>query len=175
MSAPIPNERGALPAEWREQWQRELAQPLAAETATDFTTVLVLRIGAEWFSLPAANIVEISHAPAIHRIPHRRRAGVANVRGRVTACVDLAALLEPLAGAAPADAKLVVLQHRDWVFAAKADAVDGVHRLESHSVHPPPPPPGAHRFVTGLWLLAGRSVACLDMQKLFTAAKESLA
>jgi chemotaxis signal transduction protein len=175
MNARSTNEPHALPSEWREEWSRELAQPLVTKAATDIATVLVFRIGAEWFSLPAASVVEISHVPAIHRVPHRQHAGVVNVRGRVTVCVDLPALLEPLTGAAATDERLVVLQHRDWVFAAKVDAVDGVHRLESHAVEPPPPPADSHRFVSGLWTLAGRSVACLDAQKLFTAAKESLA
>lgn len=175
MNARSTNEPHALPPEWREEWSRELAQPLVTKAATDIATVLVFRIGAEWFSLPAASVVEISHVPAIHRVPHRQHAGVVNVRGRVTVCVDLPALLEPLTGAAATDERLVVLQHRDWVFAAKVDAVDGVHRLESHAVEPPPPPADSHRFVSGLWTLAGRSVACLDAQKLFTAAKESLA
>lgn len=174
MSAQPANDH-ALPPEWREEWSRELAKPLVAKAAVDVATVLVFRIGTEWFSLPAATVVEISHVPAIHRVPHRQHAGVVNVRGRVTACVDLAALLEPLTGAAATDARLVVLQQRDWIFAAKVDAVDGVHRLESHAVEPPPPPADSHRFVIGLWTLAGRSVACLDAQKLFTAAKESLA
>jgi chemotaxis-related protein WspD len=174
MSAQFTNSH-SLPPEWREEWSRELAKPLVTKASTDIATVLVFRVGAEWFSLPAATVVEISHVPAIHRVPHRQHAGVVNVRGRVTACVDLAALLEPLASTAAADERLVVLQQRDWIFAAKVDAVEGVHRVESHAVEPPPPPADSHRFVIGLWTLAGRSVACLDAQKLFTAAKESLA
>ena len=178
MSSETPANERLLPAEWREQWSLELARPLADPKAASSIVMLVFRLGAEWFSLPASAAVEVTHMPAIHRVPHRGRGnGVVNVRGRITACVDIGSLLDPIEKTSEPRGhdRLIVLKHQDWLFAIRVDAVDGVHRLELRTLEPPPPPVDAKRFTTGFWTLAGRSVARLDEQRLFAAAREALA
>lgn len=167
------NPSPALPHDWREQWALELAAPLAATKSGDALSLLVFRLGQEWFSVDAHSVVEISPVPAVHRIP-QRRAGVVNVRGRVTVCVDLADQLGPLGERIAANERLVVFQHGDWIFAAVVDALDGVHRVAAPDLAAPPPPADARRFGLALWALAGRSVTRLDEARLFSAVREAL-
>jgi len=170
------NSGSPLPSEWREEWSRELAQPLGDSAAEDSIAMLVFRLDSEWFSLPANVAVEISRTPVIHRLPHRGKAiGVVNVRGRVTACIDLASILGPLEKNTPVGNRLIVWKHHDWLFASRVDEIDGVHKLALRTIDPPPSPANASRFTIGLWSLNGRSVARLDEQRLFTAAREALA
>ncbi len=94
---------------------------------------------------------------------------------RFAAFVDRAAGLGPIEKSGTGEDRLVVLKPRDWLFAARVAAVDGVHRLEVRSIDPLPPPVDTYRFTVGFWTLAGRSVARLDEQRLFAAAREALA
>jgi chemotaxis signal transduction protein len=166
-----------LPSDWREEWTREIAMPLDEAAAVDVMAVLVFQLDAEWFSLPVATVLEITTDTPRHHMPHRA-SGVAivNVRGRVTPCVDLGTLLHPVEHASDGGRDwLVVFQDGGWTFASGVDAVHGVHRLELRAVQPPPPPPVAGTFTTGMWDLAGRTVAQLDHQRLFATAREALA
>jgi chemotaxis-related protein WspD len=165
-----------LPGEWRDEWSRELAAPLVKSDSSDFRTLIVFRLGAEWFSLTAASVVEVSADTIIHRIPHRPAdIGVVNVRGRVVPCIGLTALLHPIERpGATGTERLLVFRHDGWMFATRVDAVDGVHRVEVRGLQPPPPPGNASHFTASLWTLDRRSIAKLDEQRLFAAAKEAL-
>jgi chemotaxis-related protein WspD len=176
MSPDSSAEKDQLPAAWREAWRHELAEPLANDDATDSIALFVFRLGTEWFSLPAAAVVEVTPAPGIHRMPHRNRGiGVVNVRGRIVPYVDLSPLLNPAEKNSEPGDRLAVLEHDDWIFATLVDATDGVRKLELGAVQPPPPPGDAHRFTSGLWSLEDRSIARLDEIRLFAAAREALA
>lgn len=163
-----------LPEEWREQWARELAEPPAARPFGGIFSALVFRLADEWFSVLSDSIVEISPVPVIHRIPHRP-AGIVNVQGRVTVCVDLARHLRPLGTRSGKESRLVVFRHEDWIFAAVVDAIAGVHRVTTAELVPPPPRATSDHFVTDFWTLDGRSVARIDEARLFTTVKEALA
>lgn len=177
MKATPTSEEASLPREWRDEWSRELAQPLDAGVAAESTSMLVFRLGAERFALSTAVVVEIGHMPPLHRIPSRdsSQVGLVNVRGRVTVCASFVPLLQPLGETSSADARLVVLQADKWLFATRVDAIDGVHRLDLQGLLPPPPPTSVDQFTTGLWMLNGHSIARLDHHRLFSAIKESLA
>jgi chemotaxis signal transduction protein len=166
-----------LPPEWREEWSREIARPLDAGIAAESVAMLVFRLGAERFALPVEAVVEIGPMPTMHRLPTRAatEVGLVNVRGRVTVCASFVPLLQPLGETGSADARLVVLQSDKWLFATRVDAIDGVHRLDLRALLPPPPPSHTGRFTTGLWTLAGHTIARLDHPRLFAALKESLA
>lgn len=177
MNATSPSDEASLPREWRDEWSRELAQPLDAGTAAESVSMLVFRLGAERFALPTTVVVEIGPMPPLHRIPSRdtAQASLVNVRGRVTVCASFVPLLQPLGETRSTEARLVVLQADKWLFATRVDAIDGVHRLDLQELSPAPPPTSEAQFTTGLWLLNGHSVARLDHQRLFAAIKEALA
>ncbi len=62
----------------------------------DTQSVVVFRIGSEWFALPTSVVAEVAERRVIHSVPHRRSGivlGVANVRGELLVCVSLSRLL----------------------------------------------------------------------------------
>jgi len=176
MNAPTAANITTLPPEWRDEWSREIGRPLDVGIVAESVAMLVFRLGAERFALPAQVVVEIGHMPAMHRVPTRAatEVGLVNVRGRVTVCASFVPLLQPLGETGSADARLVVMQADKWLFATRVDAIDGVHRLDLQALLPPPPPTNHGQFTTGLWTLAGHSISRLDHQRLFAAVKESL-
>lgn len=149
----------------------------------------VFRLGEEWLGLPTALIDEVLELRAVHRLPHRRDAvlrGVVNVRGRLTVCVALPALLQTgaaaaaVAGAAPAASKparrLVVLAAPEGALAFEADEVHGNHRYDTDEVRPVPSTV-AHavaRFATGVLPWNERRIGLLDAGLLLHALNRQI-
>lgn len=74
-------------------------------------SILVFRLGEEWFGLATGSLVEVAPMNPIHSLPHQRsRAlqGVTNVRGALVACLSLGELLDLEPGAAPVSERRVV-------------------------------------------------------------------
>lgn len=82
-----------------EEYQREWTRLLARRKDTDrehYLTVIIFRVGNEWFSLPVNYLQHVEARRAIHSIPHQNSAivkGVVNVSGEVKMCFSLGALL----------------------------------------------------------------------------------
>ena len=78
-------------------------------------SILVFRLGEEWFGLATGSLVEVAPMNPIHSLPHQRsRAlqGVTNVRGALVACLSLGELLDLEPGAAPVSERRVVPRMR---------------------------------------------------------------
>lgn len=59
-------------------------------------SVMVFRLGREWFALPTQVFQEVARHRPLHTLPHRQRGialGLVNVRGELLVCVSLARLL----------------------------------------------------------------------------------
>lgn len=131
----------------------------------------VFRLGEEWLGLPAGLIDEVLELRPVHRLPHRRDAalrGVVNVRGRLTVCVALPALLQtgaPVAARAGTVARrLVVLAAPEGALAFEADEIHGSHRYDAEEVRAVPSTV-AHalaRFATGVLPWGERRIGLLD-------------
>lgn len=148
----------------------------------------VFRLGEEWLGLPTALIDEVLELRPVHRLPHRRDAvlrGVVNVRGRLTVCVELPALLQTGAAAvAPASAqaaskptrRLVVLAAPEGALAFEADEVHGTHRYDADEVRAVPSTV-AHavaRFATGVLPWNERRIGLLDAGLLLHALNRQI-
>ncbi len=122
-----------------------LASGLTTLDSSKTVSVLIFRLGVEWFGLSAKLFKEVTQTKRIHTVPHRSNQiflGVVNVRGELLLCISLRHLL----GLGTTDSQLknapkpthlspVVYQRmivmakdgNSWVF--PVDEVYGIERL----------------------------------------------
>lgn len=144
-------------------------------------SVVIFRLGAEWFALPTTVFGEIAPLRPVHSLPHRRDrivAGVTNIRGELVVCVSLAAALglNDDAGAATS-ARLAVVNRGGDRFVFTADEIAALQRFDDADLTPVPATL-AHAQATytrGMLAWQGRSVGVLDDQLLFYTLNRSLA
>ncbi|MFM7107735.1 MAG: chemotaxis protein CheW [Planctomycetaceae bacterium] len=165
------------PEGYLDDWRTILEEPPAAAEAGT-SSVLVFRLGREWFALPAAVLVEVTAVRTVHRIPHRidgGLAGLVNIRGQLQLSVSLHVLLGLTGGPAAdgATARLLVVERAGdegrerWVLAA--DEVAGVHRLAPAETRAAPATVGhaQARCTAALFAWQDRTVGLLDAARLF--------
>lgn len=84
-----------VPDEYSQEWTRLLARKKDSDSGNHLT-VIIFRVGVEWFSLPVGYLQQVETRRVIHSIPHRNSAvvkGVVNIAGEVKTCFSLGALL----------------------------------------------------------------------------------
>ena len=84
-----------LPGNYLAEWTTHFAREKSAVEQNTLSLVL-FRIGVEWFALPVSVLKEISELKTIHSLPHRRDnlvLGLVNFRGELLICVSLAGML----------------------------------------------------------------------------------
>ena len=178
-----------------------LARPVPAEFAIDRArdfeaskavderetqSVVVFRLGPEWFALPTSVVAEVAERRVIHSVPHRRGIvlGVVNVRGELLLCVSLGRLLglepvsEPLPGVSRTDHGRLLVVRRDGVRAVlPADEVGGVQRFHPRELKEVPTTVSkaatAHSRAVLSW--SGHLVGLLDDHLLFRTLHRSVA
>lgn len=142
-------------------------------------SVLVFRVGTEWFALPTALLEEIVEIRTIHSLPHRRNPavmGLVNVRGELVVCLSIAQLLVGEGTAAP-QGRLVVARHANGQMAFPVDEVQHTHHHCPSELKPVPATiaRSASSFTRGLLSWQGKTVGRLDEHLLFDALNRSMA
>jgi chemotaxis-related protein WspD len=173
----------ASPENYLREWTELLAQ--AKETApSDMVSLIVFRVGSEWFGLNTAVFQRIAPLKDIHRIPHRSGRvllGLANVDGELLLCASLAGLLmlETPASPPPADedlsARLIVVGVGErWAF--PVDEVDAIHHVSLASMSTPPATlkKSTQSFTKSMFEMNGHIVAWLDEKLVLEALKKSV-
>lgn len=148
-------------------------------------SILVFRLGEEWFGLATGSLVEVAPMNPIHSLPHQRsRAlqGVTNVRGALVACLSLGELLDLEPGAAPVSERRVVprmliISAAGGPVVAPVEEVDGIHAIPLARILPPNHADGqaSRRHVAGVLQWRERSITLLDEGPLLQAVARSLA
>jgi len=134
-------DRSATPETLAEH-ARHAAQPRETHRE-ELTALLAVRIGPEWFALPAARVIHVGPAVPVHRVPHRSRPGflgLANVDGRIVPVADLAQLLGITAGQ-PGDAataRVVLFGDADGPWACIVDDAPGMASVADADAQSPP-------------------------------------
>lgn len=131
-------------------------------------SILVFRLGEEWFGLATGSLVEVAPMNPIHSLPHQRsRAlqGVTNVRGALVACLSLGELLDLEPGAAPVSERRVVprmliISAAGGPVVAPVEEVDGIHAIPLARILPPNHADGqaSRRHVAGVLQWRERSI-----------------
>jgi chemotaxis-related protein WspD len=149
-------------------------------------SVVVFRIGPEWFALPTPVIAEVAEHRVIHSVPHRRAGivlGVVNVRGELLVCASLERLLglhaaaeAPGAASRKRDRRLLVLRHDGVRVVLPADEVSGIQRFHAKELKDVPTTVSkaatAHSRAVLSW--SGHVVGLLDEQLLFRTLQRSV-
>ena len=174
-----------VPAEFTIDRTRHFGAPKAVDER-ETQSVVIFRIGPEWFALPTSVIAEVAERRVIHSVPHRRAGivlGVVNVRGELLVCVSLGRLLglEPLSEAIPGGSRAghdrLLVVRRDGVrVVLPADDVSGVQRFHSRELKEVPTTVSkaatAHSRAVLSW--SGHVVGLLDDHLLFCTLHRSV-
>lgn len=159
------------------------AGPRAEESPLETVSVVVFRLGQEWFALPTSRLVKIVPARQPHRIPSRRSAvltGLVNVDGELVLCASLAAMLGIRAVDAtsqgPAKPRVLVLLGQGQQWACPVDEVAGVHRVAAARPDPLPVTlaKAAISHSVGLLAVDDRRVALLDPEAVLSSLADSV-
>lgn len=142
--------------------------------------VVVFRLGAEWFALPAVAWREVVALRPVHSLPHRRDkvvTGIVNVRGELLVCVSLATALgvEPTTQSiAP---RFAVIQRAADCFVFPADEIAGLHRYGATDLTSAPITLARLQApcTRGMLALADHAVGVLDADCVFQTLNRSLA
>ncbi len=84
-----------LPSGYLREWTKLLAEP-EEKPSPGRVSILIFRLGPEWFALAASLFVEVMETRDVHSIPHRDNPillGLINVRGEMQLCVSIGKLL----------------------------------------------------------------------------------
>lgn len=125
-----------LPDHYEDGWTQVFAEK-KQEELPGTVSVLIFRIGEQWFAMPAQLLEEIITPQPLHTIPHRHNPallGAMNVHGEIQLCISLKALLEleDEVGAkeqrTPYKRMIVISKENNrWVF--PVDEIHGIHRV----------------------------------------------
>ncbi len=180
-------------AESRQIATEHFARPAEADAGhavgAEVLSVIVFRVGAEWYAIRTAMCVEIAAVRPIHSLPHRRDAtvvGVVNVHGGLMVCISLAGILggAALPKATPTQARrcvavprLLVARRAGGAVVFPVDEVQGMERFLNRDLKGVPATIGRARVPYTQALLARHdgSVGLLDEQLLFSAVERALA
>ena len=160
----------------------------AAKPADERETlsVVIFRLGPEWFALPTSVVAEVAEHRVIHSMPHRRAGivlGVVNVRGELLVCASLERLLGLQAAGQPAlgisrkgEGRLLVLRRDDVRVVLRADEVSGIQRFHSKELKDVPTTvsKGASAHSRAVLSWSGHVVGLLDEHRLFHTLQRSV-
>jgi chemotaxis-related protein WspD len=190
------------PAKYRDEWTTLLAQEgtkIKSDRSSQDSlatvsqnldiqnkfSVLIFRLGVEWFALSAKLFREVTQPTVIHTVPHRSNQiflGVANVSGELLLCISLLSLL----GIEPTDStrknvaknirfspvvyqRMIVIEKEGNSWGFEVDEIYGIHRVNPENLrNVPAVNAGSNRnYTQGIIKWDERSVNLLDDELLF--------
>ena len=171
------------PADYIAHWTEHASRKRnVAERAT--VSVLIFRMGPEWFALQSAALTEITSLRRIHSIPNRRNGfvlGLVNIRGELVVCVSVRSILNIEAADAVehrGSRERLLVVHRDGASTVfPVDEVHGVERFTTRDLGPLPATVSgaAARYTCATLNWSGRTVGVLDERMLFQAVTRNVA
>ena len=174
-----------------EEWTELLARPKAPRV-TGTKSVVIFRLGAEWFGLPIQVFQEVAERRPRHSLPHcdnKLLLGLVNIRGELLLCVSLADLLglESDAVAARQEVKgagqhsvygrLVVVAREGHRLAFPVDEIYGIYRYHPTELKETPATvsQSASKYSLGVFSWQQKTVGCLDDELVFHSLNRSFA
>jgi chemotaxis-related protein WspD len=171
-------EREAPPGMARETM--ELLERPEQEAPGESISVMLFRLGPEYFALKTTLFQEVTAPHPVHRLPFRPGPiflGLVNVNGELLPCVSAAAALGVEASAEASESpRMLVIGHAGNRFAFMVDEALAVSRVPLSELHPPPATvanaPAARS--ASVFRRGDRDVALVDEDRLLDALGRSL-
>jgi chemotaxis-related protein WspD len=170
------------PADYLAEWQARLAEE--KDTAAVSTlSVLIFRVGVEWFGLPTRCLERVTGPRPVKRIPHRSNAlltGLVNVEGELLLAFSFAAVLElappPPDQVVSSRGHLLVVTGENGRWALAVDEIEGVVRMPAAAVSEPPVSvaKSSSALSTGVIAREGPAVALLDGEAVFRRLQQAV-
>lgn len=163
--------------DYLEAWT-DLEDELEARTTTR-CSVVIFRLEAEWFALPALCFKEVTSVAPVHTLPHRSNAvlrGLVNIRGELQLCLSLTQFLglelNPAQTTSRVSYQRMVIVEKEgntWVFVV--DELYGVQPIYSHEIESLPGTASKARetYTRGILRWNNQTVSYLDDELLFYA------
>jgi chemotaxis-related protein WspD len=179
-----------LDREVTDEFLREsTAQIAARKNLVELGTksVVIFRIGAEWFALPTGVLQEIGDRSTVRTLPGHQGgilSGLVNVRGELLLCVALGVVLgvdrageRPESGKLASSERLMICKRGDARLAFQVSEVYGLHRYHPRDLKNAPATlarsaEGIYTFGVVRW--KDQTVGCLDDELLFYTLNKSL-
>lgn len=174
-----------FPAEYQQQWTDVYAREEQRRQAGRFSSVLIFRLGEEWFALATQLIDEVARMKSIHRLPHvdnRIVKGLVNIRGELKICVSLSEILGlehvsvSQVGEHVVFSRIIIAQADNGQFVFPVSEVHGIHQYQEEDLGgvPVTVSKATATYTIGMLKWKDRHVACLDNELLFYSLNKKL-
>ena len=153
---------------------------------SDSVSVMILRIGDEWFALPSGLCQMVTENKPIHSIPHQRNSlikGIVNISGEVQLCFSLGSLLgvkegveETTYGLRGLYNCLIVLIQEGKRYVFPVSEFRGLHRYNKKELQSTPATikKDTANFLIGVIGLDELNVGCLDSKIVFNSLEKQI-
>jgi chemotaxis-related protein WspD len=173
-----------------DEYLRERTEIVSAEKSTlegNRRSIVIFRVGREWFGLPLAALQEIAEVGRAHKVPHHSGGmvtGIVSVRGELLLHLAIEIILaverevDALRPNSSSDKKLLLVCNRAGRrFAFTADQVDGVHNYAPGDLKPLPATLSKARaaYTAGVLHWQDKTIGCLNDDSLFARFDKGLA
>jgi chemotaxis-related protein WspD len=161
-----------------EDWTERLAAIPEREEGVR-VSVVVFRLGGEWFALPIACFAEVGEVRLWRRVPHRSGReflGFVTVRGELVPCFSLSAFLGGPPAEADRYARILICGEPGRLLAFPVEEVRGVERLTEGLRQSPPATVARAANAYTRFLVESEigKIAVLDAERLFAAMETVL-
>ena len=167
-----------------EEWSHNLSAP-RDDSRGQLKSVLVFRLGDEWFALPSRVIREITYCDKHHSLPHRKNPvlrGLVNVRGELLLCFSLGYLFrlqksEKLSEPGKAvHARYVVISDENEDYTFPVSEVNNILRYDPELMEKTPSTIGetSSSFVRGIIKHNDINIGILDSDLVFSALHRNI-
>lgn len=170
-----------MPVDYRREVSEELAAAAAA-AVEEMESVLVLRVGSEWYALRTQVFQEILASQKPYVVPFRSGSlleGLVNVNGELLLCISLEAALglsPEISTRTPGRRRLCVVGNGHERLAFSVDEILGVRRVPCARMQPVPvtlaKSPSAQ--ATSCFETDSHNVGLIDEKRLFNSLDRSL-
>lgn len=169
------------PDGYSNEWTNVLTQKKDAALKTAIS-VIIFRVGDEWYALKTAVLKEITEMRHIHTIPHRKNSvlrGITSIRGELHLCVSIGHLFDitkavttknNIPGNIMRD-RIIVIEKNSERFVFPTNEILGIYRFSPDRVNPPPSTlsEASSSYVNGVIEHKDKHIGCLDEELLFHA------
>jgi len=172
-----------VPKEYSDQWLQNYAS-IQPPTRKKYTSIVVFRLGVEWFGLPTLNFKSVENISFIHSIPRYTNGlllGIVNIRGTLQLCFSITSLVQvdgdtQNSAAVNVYKRLVVLLNCGQHYVLPVDEVGGIERVDESCLEALPATLNEQHaeLVKGVIKTSRQRVALLNTTSLFAALEAAI-